>query len=404
MKNLVIVKTGYPLSSRIQAYRTFFRMGWSITLIDTPFNQGASVSDNSIILPNLNDPEIVIDSIIERIGKPDAVLTFNDSGLLLSAQIAEYFNLHHISVETATNVIDKSLQYQVLDNYSIPLPAWEMVEDETKLKEFISQHNVCVIKPADRSASAGVKLVKNLADAKEAISLARKESPSNKVLIEEFVDGPEFSVETIAINGNQHVVSITRKKLGPQPGFVELGHSLPADLPDHIASQLKETATSATKALNLTFGICHVELKITSDGPKIIEVNARPAGDRIFDLINLAFGIDMYALYIRMASNDSLTLDDIRPSFSRFAAIRASLNPPGFLESVKVTNFIPDQIFDYGFYGEPGMKLLPPNTNGGRGKFAIAWGDSESVASAYAEKALDNFELVTNTTNLDNGE
>ncbi|WP_068170792.1 hypothetical protein [Rothia sp. ND6WE1A] len=96
MKKLIVVKTGYPLTSRVQAYRTFFRMGWEVILIDTPFNQGASIADKTIILPNLNDFDLIIQSIDKTVGKPDAVITFNDSGLVLSARIAEYYALRLI--------------------------------------------------------------------------------------------------------------------------------------------------------------------------------------------------------------------------------------------------------------------------------------------------------------------
>ncbi|WP_158004405.1 acetyl-CoA carboxylase biotin carboxylase subunit family protein [Rothia sp. ND6WE1A] len=153
---------------------------------------------------------------------------------------------------------DKSLQYKILDDNEVPLPSWQILSSETQSVSFLSNYKKCIVKPADRSASAGVSLVTSRNELMNAISWAKSESLTKKVLIEEFIDGPEFSVETISLNGEQHVLAITRKLLGSQPGFVELGHSLPATISSEHNQQIVEIAKKATKALGLEFGVCHV--------------------------------------------------------------------------------------------------------------------------------------------------
>lgn len=394
MKNLVVVKTGYPLTGRTQAYRTFFKYGWKVSIVDAPLNQGASIADVPIVC-DLNDSDQVAEQVQQRIGEPDAILTFNDSGLVLAAQLAARFRLPHITVENATCVVNKELQRQRVMGAGIPVPDWQRVDDVQSALDFLSLHGTVVIKPADRSASAGVNRVDNERELMFAIEEAKKESHSGTILIEKFIVGSEFSVETVAFEGAQHVVAVTRKQVGPPPGFVELGHSLPADLDSEVRAGVEDVALRTATTLGLNVGCSHIEVIVSDDGPVLVEANARAAGDRIYDLVRLALGIDMYELLLRSASGESLSHRDVAPRTNETAVFRAVLNPRGKMLGVKLKGGAFDKrVFDAGFYGELGSDLMPPTTNGGRGKFAIAVGDSEGEANRVAEAALDKLEIV----------
>jgi biotin carboxylase len=125
------------------------------------------------------------------------------------------------------------------------------------------------------------------------------------VLVEEYVPGPEVSVETFGTE----VVGITAKHLGRLPSFVECGHDFPADLasgtpgaathlggpPDRgpVADMVGGIAVAALEALGLGFGPAHTEIRLGRRGPVVIEVNPRLAGGRIPTLVRLATGIDL---------------------------------------------------------------------------------------------------------------
>lgn len=172
-----------------------------------------------------------------------------------------------------------------------------------------------IVKPVIGSGSTGVRLCGSKGELKNHLeALLRLVGPEG-VLIEEFLEGPEFSIETI---GN-HVLGITKKHLGDLPYFVEVGHDFPAILPHHVAASIKDTVLRALTALRLDFGPAHTELRLTKKGPAIIEVNPRMGGDMIPELVRLATGVDAVSETIKLVTGDEV---DLHARTSRHASIR----------------------------------------------------------------------------------
>ncbi|WP_128092288.1 ATP-grasp domain-containing protein, partial [Streptomyces resistomycificus] len=123
-----------------------------------------------------------------------------------------------------------------------------------------------------------------------------------QVLVEELLDGPEVSVETVSHAGAVHVVGVTDKSIGGAPAFIETGHMFPAALTPADTEAAEQTALAALKALGLVDGVvAHTEIKLTSGGPRVVEVNPRPAGNRITELVRHVTGIDLAAAFVDVA-------------------------------------------------------------------------------------------------------
>lgn len=309
---VLVVKTGYPLAARVQAYRTFYRLGWRVAVVDEPLNQGIGIADVPIV-SDLHNVERLCDLVWRRIGRPDAILTLNDSGLLSAAMVAENFGLPHISSEVAVLATDKERQRELMQRSGVRVPRWQRAKNTDDIELWRRRFGDVVVKPVDRSASAGVTKVSAPAGSESAFDTAMNESGAGRVLVEEYIEGPEFSVESVAIDGAQVSVAVTRKLIGHSPQFLELGHSVPADLPTHLIAEIEQLAMEATHALGVDLGVCHTEVKLTEQGPVLIEVNARPAGDRICDLLHLALGVDLYRLLLEQAAGEVLTAADLAP-------------------------------------------------------------------------------------------
>ncbi|HEV7864244.1 MAG TPA: ATP-grasp domain-containing protein, partial [Acidimicrobiia bacterium] len=168
------------------------------------------------------------------------------------------------------------------------------------------------VKPADGTGSRGVRLCCQPVEVHNHAAglLARRHDERGQptiaaVLVEEYVAGPEVSVETFGTE----IVGVTAKHLGRLPSFVECGHDFPAS-PLHDRNRLHHMADSAhrpqvaavdggymavaaVEALGLGFGAAHIEIRLGSRGPVVIEVNPRLAGGRIPTLVRLATGIDL---------------------------------------------------------------------------------------------------------------
>jgi biotin carboxylase len=175
-----------------------------------------------------------------------------------------------------------------------------------------------IVKPTDRSGSRGVHKVVNLVELKEAFYLAIKESIEKRVIIEEFIEGIEISVESISWKGSHYILSITDKITTNAPYFVELEHHQPSQLKDSLKNLIITETKSALDALNIVYGAGHTELKITSnEGIYIIEVGARMGGDFIGShLIPLSTGYDYLEGVINVALNKFVIPDLSRNCFA----------------------------------------------------------------------------------------
>ncbi|HZB51152.1 MAG TPA: ATP-grasp domain-containing protein, partial [Mycobacteriales bacterium] len=148
-------------------------------------------------------------------------------------------------------------------------------------------------------------------------------------LVEEYLRGPEFSVETLTVHGEHHVVGVTRKLLGPLPHFVEQGHLFGE--PDTAGTrQVAALAVELLDAVGYQCGPAHTEVILTADGPRIVESQARLGGDKIPDIVELATGLDLRReIFAALAGRTP------RPAPARAVGHIAYLSlPPGVLRSV----------------------------------------------------------------------
>jgi argininosuccinate lyase len=168
-----------------------------------------------------------------------------------------------------------------------------------------------VVKPADGSGSVGVlhcadrvQVADHAARLLATTTNERDLPVARQVLVEWYADGPEFSVEVFG----DAVIAVVAKHLGPAPHFVETGHDMPAELPAEQDAVLRHVALRAVAALRLGFGAAHVEIRLTTAGSVLIEVNPRLAGGMIPELIRSAVGIDLVTAQVAAAMGRAVPL------------------------------------------------------------------------------------------------
>jgi len=178
-----------------------------------------------------------------------------------------------------------------------------------------------VIKPAAYAASVGVIHVDRGEDLPGAFECAcagaarSRESP--EVLVEEYLDGDEVSVETVTFAGTSISVAVTRTSLGSLPHFEETGHAVAAG--DPLLAEAGPVAVAAVRALGVEYGVCHTELRLTTCGPRVVEVNARLAGDMIGRLVELATGVRLARAAADIACRRA---PDLTPTRHQAAVVR----------------------------------------------------------------------------------
>jgi biotin carboxylase len=186
-----------------------------------------------------------------------------------------------------------------------------------------------VVKPRDGMGSRGVSRVDSLAGLAAAVAaLPTRDS----FLIEEFVVGTEFSVEGLFLDHSPAVLAVTAKEKGPPPHFVEVGHVLPAEIPDACRAAIEQQAVAALTALELGYGLFHVELWVTEAGIVLGEVHVRQAGAAIHLMLEHAIpGLELFGLVY----DDALGVAAPPPGRpARAAATRFLVAPPGRLTAI----------------------------------------------------------------------
>lgn len=206
--------------------------------------------------------------------------------------------------------------------------------------------------------------------------------------MEEYVRGPEYSVETF----DDTVVGVVAKHLGPAPHFVETGHDMPAPA---VPAGLAATAVRAVRALGLGWGAAHTELRAGPGGPVLIEVNPRLAGGMIPTLVRLATGVDLVAATVARAAGRP---HPVEPGAGAHASIRFALTARA--GTVEAVGGLADA------RGLPGVELseitVAPGaeleiTHSFRDRFgyAVATGPDAATAAGRAERAAAHLRVVT---------
>lgn len=199
------------------------------------------------------------------------------------------------STEISTNKI-KMRRILTINN----LPSPKQIEDLDKLNNI--QYPV-IVKPSDRSGSRGINKVFNYNELLKAIANANEVSFENQSIVEEYIDGTEYSVEFISQKGKHLLLQITEKITTGAPNFVERAHIAPARISKKLEQDIKKVISRSLDVLKIENGASHSELKITPEGEiKIIEIAGRMGGDFIgSDMVPIATKYDYMKNTINLA-------------------------------------------------------------------------------------------------------
>ena len=314
--------------------------------------------------------------------KPDGIMTLaTDMPMRSIAAATLRLGLPGISMDTAVKSTDKGEMIKAFKEHGVESPWFYIIENVSKLNALLPQLSYpCILKPTDNAGSRGVMLVESVEELLEAYQYSVSQSRGGLVILEEYMTGPEVSVEVMVVDGEPHVLQVTDKLTTGSPYFVELGHNQPSMLPAEDVEKIKDLACRAVKSVGINCGPSHVEIKLTPDGPKMVELGARMGGDCITThLVPLSTGIDM----IKATIDVSLGLKpDIAPTQQKGSAIRffdASCGVISAIEGVEEALAI-DGVQEISFTKSVGDEVTEIHSSLDRCGFVIAQCDSAEEA------------------------
>jgi biotin carboxylase len=276
-----------------------------------------------------------------------SVLSLTEPGILPAATVNDMFGLAGTSCEVARRFMDKWLMRQRLAVTGTSSIAAAPVTGPESLSDFGMTHGYpFIVKPASGAGSVGVTLVDGAADIaptwRRIIELRAMLDPPwtafctvEEFIMENYIPGPEYSVEAFSFAGRHVIVAITEKSVRAG-SFVEIGHALPARIPHEVEEAIVQATTDFLDALELRDGPTHTEVRVGTAGPVVIESHNRVGGDRISELVEEAYGIDLdtYAIGWPFRLVEELPC---RPRPKRAAATRFLVAEPGRVVRVEDT-------------------------------------------------------------------
>ncbi|MCX5015513.1 ATP-grasp domain-containing protein [Streptomyces sp. NBC_00555] len=255
---------------------------------------------------------------------PAGVLTWDETLLRTTAEVAARLGLLHMSPDAVDRCRDKLTTRRILGAAGVPSAGFRHVRTPAEALDAAEALGYpVVVKPRALAGSIGVTLASDARELAAAFDQAAGSSfPGitglDGVIVEEYLTGPEISVDCAVQGGRAVVVNVARKRLGFTPYFEEVGHLVAPWRHEPWADAVLSVVTEAHAALGIRTGLTHTELRLTPTGPRVVEVNGRLGGDFIPLLGALATGVDLVAAACDIALGRT---PDLTPTRDRCAEV-----------------------------------------------------------------------------------
>lgn len=397
MKKLLVLAAGIL---QVPVIKKAKEMGVYVVAVDGDSNAvGLKLADKPVVANITSEEDILRIAREERI---DGVIhPCSEVSMAVMGRLNDELGLSGISREMAFRATNKHLMREAFEAYGAPSPKSYCFENAEQAWECFCKDlsgRDCILKPSRNSGSRGIaKVSGNIYRDKfvELFKRSKSESRDNSVMLEQFVDGPEFSVEIIVWNNQVNVLTVTDKKTTEAPYFVELGHNQPSVFPNETVKIIEDAAIAGVKALAVNNCACHAEIKVQDGIAYIMEIGARLGGDFIStELTHLSTGIDMVAASINCALGVEPNIEPIEDK--RGVCIRYFCPQPGKLLSISNTDMLNDsRVYNWEIYRKIGDMIPDVTSSLCRSGHVIVANKDVKDAIAYAEYLVDNVKMET---------
>ncbi|WP_144636121.1 ATP-grasp domain-containing protein [Priestia megaterium] len=351
---------------------------------------------------------------LHSINPIDAVVSFAEIDQDKAAAISEALKSNFYSTSTIEWVHDKSkMRRRLKDTFAEGLPSELVYSAEEVIKFGENAGYPLILKPSKGRASAGISIVTNPSEAEQAFKSTKNvvvpRLEASPTLVEPYLEGKEFSVEALSESG-EHIILAIVEKYKDEESKVEIGHCLPARLSKEEKEQIEKHVSKVLDSLDISFGITHTELILTSQGPHIIETHVRAAGDEIPELIKDSLGLDPLDYVVKQAAGlpileeIKLKLQDAKTNQKSTAIWFASVNIKGKIKSVKGLDEAKQvsgvsEVFQL---LDNGSEISPLSSSYSRIAFSRSVANSQKEALEIAQKSIDKLkiELEVGSSNL----
>ena len=369
-----------------------------------PKKYGYEGKYHDLIKADIRDADAIIKAIKDSPynGKFDAILAANDYVVHIAAKVAETFATRHVPYSAVIKARLKDETRKALLEKNLPNAKFAIITNFEEAGKAAKDIGYPVIfKPTDGACSQNVFLIedqKELAKVFDTVSGFNESylnfKPRKRFLVEEYIIGEEFSVELFMLNGKAVFSSVTEKIKGEPPFFAEIAHVVPTSVHTDKIGLLTKAAEDYMNALGLRDACSHVEMRLSSRGPIIMEINPRPGGDQIArDLLINAFGVNFFSATIDWHLGNRV---DIKPKKNSASAI--VFLTAGKAGNIKAINGVEEAVNIPGIIkslikAKVGDLVRPPESSDDRYGYLISVAKTPKEAKKIAFNAVDSIKF-----------
>ncbi|MCG7409276.1 ATP-grasp domain-containing protein [Paenibacillus sp. ACRRX] len=379
-----------------------------ISIVSSPNNPqkyGYEGIYHDLIVADIRDEESLYQAIVQSpyADQLDALIPATDYASHLTAKVAERLGLKGVPFEAALKSRNKDLAREAYAEHRVPSAAFRKVRTFEEAAAAAADIGYpIVLKPTNCASSQHVYFISSVNELQAAMDVIVEFKVSymdfkvrEEYLVEQYLEGPEFSVELFVSEGVPLFSVVTEKTTSPLPYFVEVLHTLPTSVHTDREDEIVHTAVKALRAIGITNGPSHVEVKLTSDGARIIEVNGRPGGDNISsDLLVQALGVDIFEATVNFYLDNPIA---IQRKHERAAAIAyVTAEREGIFANLKGLESWSQHpsVVRYQISVSPGEIISPAKSSDDRLGYVITVGDTPQEAKELALSLVNSLQIV----------
>ena len=330
-------------------------------VVDTETLHGPAVRDETWLPPAM--------ALVDRL-RPGAVLGFAEPQVLAAAVVQHRLGVPGPGLDAAVISRNKAMQRGEFRRAGLPHPDHVLVPALAMAEEWALQRLPVVVKPLAHQGSQGVERIDTQDRWHDTV---RRRSAEGALLVEQYVEGPEYSVEALVEAGRVLFTNLTRKETTEAPHFVEMLHEAGhGSVQPTLGEAARKLCTAVVATLRVQTGIVHLEFRAPAEDHLVImEVAVRTPGDNIMEIACRANRTDLYAAAVRLAFGSTPILLET-PSCRATAAVYLAADRAGTLDSLDLSAWsdIPQVVRSYALQ-EPGTQVRPPESSEDRLAYAL---------------------------------
>lgn len=389
-KSILIIGAG---RLQVPAIKRAKELGlYTIATDYNPDAYGLSLADDAIIISTRD-----VDGSVRKAReyhttkhRIDGVITVGTDASMTVAAVANALGLPGIKFNNAEAASNKLKMRKRLKEHGVPCPDYfECWTEEEALANFRKLTPPVVIKPADNMGARGVSRADTEADVRRAFAFAKDATPSGEVVLEEYMEGPELSIDALVYDGKIHITGIADRLIAFPPYFVETGHIMPTNLPEAKIAGAVEVMRQGIHALGIDIGAAKGDIKITPRGPMIGEIAARLSGGFMSAYTYpYSTGVDLIGNAIRIALG--LPPQDMTPTMERVAMEAAIIPGEGTITAINGLDraLELDGVCHLFMNVDIGDRITAPRSNVEKAGHLIVTADSRDQAEQLTRQAL----------------